>query len=234
LLGSRHFSPGFEPGSHDSDDPELAIRLVSLYVADFKADQPAGSRRRTSRSMRRAWGGEAMFRSAAVLGVLLLLGSLGALAAEEGTRHIEGDGVDMFFMNDKVFGTVAGHPLWAIYNCGSDIKGEMDVEGTYHAFTFEYQKEGDRKIVGTFGAKEMSLGEVEKTDDGFIYHVFVGEQEHLFSIRYEKLEHDHMVNSIIEGSLGKGRDLKVTVDGQLCPFATTGIILITAGSSLTS
>lgn len=34
-------------------------------------------------------------------------------AADEGTRHIVGDDVDMFFMNDKVFGTVAGHPLWS-------------------------------------------------------------------------------------------------------------------------
>ena len=61
---------------------------------------------------------------------------------------------------------------------------------------------------------------------------FVGENEHLFTIRYEKLEADHMVNSIIEGSLGKDLDLRFVVDGPLCPFATTGIILITAGSSL--
>jgi hypothetical protein len=173
-----------------------------------------------------------MRRIVSTLGILFVLGSLVAFAEEEGTRHIVGDDVDMFFMNDKVFGTVGGHPLWAIYNCGSDIKGEMDVEGKYQTFAFEYAKEGDRKIVGTFGSREMSLGDVDKSEDGFVYHVFVGQQEHLFTIRYEKLADGHMVNSIIEGSLGDGRELKLRVNGQLCPFATTGIILISAGSSL--
>ena len=55
-------------------------------------------------------------------------------ASEEGTRHITGDNVDVYFMNDKVFGHVGKHPLWAIYNCGTDIKGEIDVDGTYHEF----------------------------------------------------------------------------------------------------
>ena len=49
---------------------------------------------------------------------------------------------------------------------------------------------------------------------------------------YEQLEDEHMLNSIIEGSLGQGRDLRLKVDGHLCPFATTGIILIAAGSTL--
>jgi hypothetical protein len=173
-----------------------------------------------------------MRRTTLALGIILAISSVVAVAEDEGTRHIVGGDVDMFFMNDKVFGTAAGHPLWAIYNCGSDIKGEMDVGGAYHKFAFEYRKEGDRKIVGTFGDKEMSLGDVDKTDDGFVYHVFVGETEHLFTIRYEELEGDHMLNSIIEGSVVDGRDLKLSVDGHLCPFATTGIILITAGSSL--
>jgi hypothetical protein len=173
-----------------------------------------------------------MRRIVLILGILFVLGSPIVLAEEEGTRHIVGDDVDMFFMNDKVFGTVGGHPLWAIYNCGSDIKGEMDVGGTYHEFSFKYAKEGERKIVGTFGAKEMSLGDVDKKDGGFDYHVFVGQKEHIFSIRYEKLAGGHMTNSIIEASLGDGRELKLRVDGQLCPFATTGIILISAGSSL--
>jgi hypothetical protein len=173
-----------------------------------------------------------MRRTALALTLILAIGSVVALAEDEGTRHIVGDDVDMFFMNDKVFGTVEGRPLWAIYNCGSDIKGEIDVGGTYHKFSFEFGKEGERKIVGTFGAKEMSLGDVEKTDDGFVYHVFVGDTEHLFTIRYEELEGDHMLNSIIEGSVGDGPPLKLTVDGHLCPFATTGIILITAGSTL--
>ena len=138
----------------------------------------------------------------------------------------------MFFMNDKVFGTVDGHPLWAMYDCGSSIKGEMDVDGTYHTFAFDYRDGGDRKIVGTFGKHAMSLGHVEKKEGGFVYHVFVGEEEHIFSIRYESLDAGHMLNSIIEGSVGTGRNLQLTVDGHLCPFATTGIILIAAGSTL--
>jgi hypothetical protein len=173
-----------------------------------------------------------MKRTAIVLFFVLALGCTAALAADEGTRHIVGEGVDMYFMNDKVFGTVDGHPLWAIYNCGSDIKGEMDVGGTYHPFSFAYRTEGDRKIVGTFGEQKMSLGDVEKTDGGFVYHVFVGLKEHTFSIRYEQLDDEHMLNSIIEGSLGDDRQLRLVVDGHLCPFATTGILLIAAGSSL--
>ena len=101
-----------------------------------------------------------MRRSTVALVIVLAFCSLAALAEEEGTRHIVGEDLDMFFMNDKVFGTVAGHPLWAIYNCGSDINGEMDVEGNYHKFAFEYTKGGDRKIVGNFGDNEMSLGEI--------------------------------------------------------------------------
>jgi hypothetical protein len=173
-----------------------------------------------------------MKRSVATLAIVLVLGGAVALAEEEGTRHIVGQDLDMFFMNDKVFGTVSGHPLWAIYNCGSDIKGEMDVAGEYHTFAFEYATGGDKKIVGSFGDQAMSLGAIDKQEDGFVYHVFVGETEHLFTIRYQKLEGTHMVNSIIKGSLGKDRELELTVDGQLCPFATTGIILIAAGSSL--
>ena len=110
--------------------------------------------------------------------LVLVLGLLPASASEEGTRHISGEGVDMYFMNDKVFGTVDGHPLWAIYNCGSDIKGEIDADGTYHGFGFTYHREGDRKITGTFASHQMALGAIDKTDDGFVYHVFIGEQEH--------------------------------------------------------
>jgi hypothetical protein len=43
----------------------------------------------------------------------------------------------------------------------------------------------------------------------------VGEKEHTLTIRFRKID-----------------ELKVTVDGRLCPFATTGIILIAVGSSL--
>lgn len=174
-----------------------------------------------------------MKRGYVALAIVAALGCLAAMASSgEGTRRIVGEDVDMVFMNDKVFGTVAGHPLWAIYECGKDIKGEIDVDGAYREFTFEYKTEGDRKIVGKFGETEMALGQIEKQDGGFVYHVFVEGREYTFRIRYEKLEGDHMVNSIIEGSLGKGRELKVTVDGQLCPFATTGIVLIAAGSSM--
>lgn len=173
-----------------------------------------------------------MQRILTILFILCAVGTLGALASDEGTRHIVGDDVDMFFMNDKVFGTVAGHPLWANYNCGTDITGEMDVDGTYREFEFEYHQGGDRKITGTFGGTDMSLRDIEKTESGFVYHVFVGEVEHTFSIRFEKLEKGHLLNSIIEGSLGGDRNLRLVVDGQLCPFATTGIILIAAGSAL--
>jgi hypothetical protein len=177
-----------------------------------------------------------MRRVALILAVVFVCCSVATLAAEEeeGTRHITGNGLDMFFMNDKVFGTVDGNPLWAIYNCGTDIKGEMDVGGKYKTFAFEYTSGGDRKIIGTFDSREMSLGEIEKTDNGFVYHVFVGEKEHTFTIRFQKIDDGHLVNSIIEGSLGHDRELKVTVDGRLCPFATTGIILIAVGSSLAS
>lgn len=164
--------------------------------------------------------------------ITLVCAGLTGYASDEGTRHITGDGADMYFMNDKVFGVVGGFPLWAIYNCGTDIKGEMDVKGTYHEFHFVYQAEGDKKITGKFGPHEMALKNIEKTDDGFLYHVLVGDKEHQFTIRYEKFEDGHLTNSIIEGDIDKGQPLKLTVDGRLCPFATTGIILISFGAAL--
>ena len=78
----------------------------------------------------------------------------------------------------------------------------MDVDGTYRDFEFEYHSGGDRKVTGTFGDTKMSLGEIEKADGGFVYHLFVGEVEHIFSVRFEKLDEGHLLNSIIEGSLG--------------------------------
>jgi len=176
----------------------------------------------------------------------LLLLTCPALAFEEGTRHITGTGMNVYFMNDKVFGTAGrpveaendrtfprktgnGHPLWAIYNCGSDIKGEIDIDGTYHYFSFKYHRQADRIIRGKFGPLKMSLGKIEKTNTGFIYHAFVDEKESLFSIRYEKMEDDHLVNSIIEGKFQNGREIRLIVDGPLCPFATTGIIMIASG-----
>jgi hypothetical protein len=181
-----------------------------------------------------------------ILMALLLL-TCPALASDEGTRHITGSGMDVYFMNDKVFGTTGrleetendrtslrkggnGHPLWAIYNCGSDINGEIDINGTYHYFAFKYHCQADRIITGKFGPLKMSLGKIEKANAGFTYHVFVDEKECLFSIRYEKVEDDHLVNSIIEGKLQNEKEIRLTVDGPLCPFATTGIIMIASGA----
>ncbi len=62
--------------------------------------------------------------------VSVMVVCLTALASQEGTRHITGKDIDIYFMNDKLFGHIKKHPLWAIYNCGSDIKGEIDVNGT--------------------------------------------------------------------------------------------------------
>lgn len=180
-----------------------------------------------------------------LLAVILL--TCPAMAFEEGTRRITGTGIDVYFMNDKVFGTAGrvvvrgndrtfprktgnGHPLWAIYNCGSDINGEIDIDGTYHYFAFNYYRQADRIIKGKFGPLKMSLSKIEKTNTGFTYHVFVDEKESLFSIRYEKVEDDHLVNSIIEGKLQNGKEIRLIVDGPLCPFATTGIIMIASGA----
>ena len=173
-----------------------------------------------------------MRRLTATLALVLIATAGIAVAADEGTRHITGPSADLWFMNDKVFGTAGGHPLWAIYNCGSDIKGEMDIAGTFHGFAFTYHQEGEKRITGTFGDTAMSLGAIDKQDGGFVYHVWIGETEHLFSILYQQLEDEHMVNSVIEGSVGEGKKVALTVDGQLCPMATTGIILIAAGSML--
>jgi len=173
-----------------------------------------------------------MHRSTAALTLVLVTCAGIALAADEGTRHITGDSADLWFMNDKVFGTAGGHPLWAIYNCGSDIKGEMDLAGASREFAFTYHQEGERRITGTFGDTAMALGAIDKQETGFVYHVWIGDTEHLFSIRYEQLEDEHMVNSVIEGSVGEGKAIVLKVDGQLCPMATTGIVLIAAGSLL--
>ena len=56
-------------------------------------------------------GEELMHRILTTLAIIYAIGTVGALAADEGTRHIVGSDVDVFFMNDRVFGTVAGHPL---------------------------------------------------------------------------------------------------------------------------
>jgi hypothetical protein len=96
--------------------------------------------------------------------VLIAVLSVTGFASEEGTRHITGKNIDVYFMNDKVFGHVKNNPLWAIYNCGSDIKGQIDVKGTYHKFDLRYHRGGDQKITGSFGP-ENSIIEGE-TDSG--------------------------------------------------------------------
>lgn len=151
-------------------------------------------------------------------------------ATEEGTRHITGRDMDMYFMDDKVFGTVHGCPLWAVYNCGSEINGKIDLSGTYHTFRLQYPREGDIIVTGNFGPLPLSLNRIEKKNDRVLYHLSVESKSYVFSIRYERLEEDHMVNSIIEGEDGQGNPIKLNVDGPLCPFATTGIILIVVGS----
>ena len=179
--------------------------------------------------------GRLMFRKVFMISILMLLAMpLSILASGEGTRHITGIGKDIYFMDDKVFGTVNGHPLWAVYNCGSDIKGKIDIKGTYHDFSFRYQNKPDRLIIGEFGPLKMALGNIRKMGREIIYRVFVGDKEYSFSIRYERIEDEHMINSIIEGGLENGKRLHLTVDGHLCPFATTGIIMIVVGSAVLS
>ena len=166
--------------------------------------------------------------------LIILCFQIDVLAMEEGTRHITGKNVNLYFMNDKVFGTVGNNPIWAIYNCATDIQGEMDIKGTYHKFSFQYHRQGERVITGSFGSMKMALGGIERKDKKLVYHVFVGDSEYIFSIRYERIEDEHMVNSIIEGELPGEMKIKLMVDGHLCPFATTGIILITVGSLVLS
>ena len=166
--------------------------------------------------------------------VLLAVLSVTAFASGEGTRHITGENIDVYFMNDKLFGHVKDHPLWAIYNCGSDIKGEIDVNGTYRRFDLQYHRDGDRKITGSFGPEKVAIGTITKTKHGFVYQALIGEKEYSFSIRHERVEKEHLVNSIIEGETDGGKKVRMEVDGHLCPFATAGIILIIAGSILLS
>jgi hypothetical protein len=164
------------------------------------------------------------------LTVLFAILSVTGFASGEGTRHITGKNIDVYFMNDKLFGQINNHPLWAIYNCGSDIQGEIDVNGTHHRFDLRFHRTGDRRITGSFGREKISIGTITKTKHGFVYQALIGENEYSFSVRYEEIEKEHLVNSIIEGETDGGKKVKMVVDGHLCPFATAGIILIIAGS----
>lgn len=165
---------------------------------------------------------------------MLALASPATFAFKEGTRHITGNGMDLYFMNDKVFGAAGGHPLWAIYNCGSDINGEIDIKGVYHKLSLVYQREGEQLITGTFGPIEMAMGKIGKTAEGLLYPVIMGDKVLNFTIRYEKIEDGHLLNSIIQGPDVNGRPVQLTVDGRLCPFATTGIIMIAVGAAALS
>jgi len=76
----------------------------------------------------------------------------------------------------------------------------------------------------------MALGKIERKAEKVVYHVFINDKQCTFSIKYEKIKDKHMVNSAIEGEVTTGKKIKLTVDGHLCPFATTGIVMIIAGS----
>ena len=87
--------------------------------------------------------------------LIILCLQIDVLAMEEGTRHITGKNVNLYFMNDKVFGTVGNNPIWAIYNCGSDIQGEMDIRGTYHSIS----PAGRESNYGIFWLLQDGIGE---------------------------------------------------------------------------
>lgn len=171
-----------------------------------------------------------MYKKHAVVYFIMFFNIVAGIASGEGTRHIEGDNVNLYFMNDKVFGTIETHPLWAVYNCGTDIKGEMDINGKFCPFEFKYHNTGENVVTGLFGQSKMTLKKIEKSDSKFYYHMLIRDKEAVFSIRYERIEDEHLVNSIIEGEINPDKKIKLTVDGHLCPFATTGVILIVAGA----
>lgn len=152
-------------------------------------------------------------------------------ASQEGTRNITGSGINLYFMNDKVFGTANTNPLWAIYNCGSSISGEMDIKGKYYTFEYAYHQKSKQIITGNFGPLKMSMGKILKTNSGFLYEVLVDSKKHTFSIQYEKVQDGHMLNSIIKGNTVNNQPIHLKADGHLCPFATTGIIMITLGAT---
>ena len=166
--------------------------------------------------------------------LILLTNPISTPASGEGTRHITGAGKDIYFMEDKVFGTINGHPLWAIYNCGSDINGKIEIKETYYNFHFQYGRQTDSLVTGDFGPLKMALGNIRKSGEKILYQVLVDDKEYTFFIRYDRIEGEHMVNSVIEGEIGNGNLIRLTADGHLCPFATTGIIMIVVGSVLLS
>ena len=75
---------------------------------------------------------------------------------------------------------------------------------------------------------------MERTEGGLTYNLMIGKEKRVFSVRYEQLQQEHMVNSVIEGEVEDGKKIRMVVDGHLCPFATAGVILIVVGSALSS
>jgi hypothetical protein len=89
-------------------------------------------------------------------------------------------------------------------------------------------------ITGDFGTLSMALGNIRQGEGKILYQVLVEDREYTFSIRYERVEDEHMVNFVIEGQTENKDKIRLTVDGHLCPFATTWIIMIVVGSVLLS
>ena len=78
------------------------------------------------------------------------------------------------------------------------------------------------------------MGRIEKIPGGLVYPMTNGLATYRFISRYAKQKEMPLVNAIIEGKDGDGRALRLTVDDRLCPFATTGIIMIAVGAILFS
>lgn len=94
-------------------------------------------------------------------------------------------------MNDKVFGTVNDHPLWAVYDCGTEIRGEIDIQGNCHRFHFTYLGEEDSLITGNFGALKISLGKLRKEAGRIIYPIKAGEKTYFFPYGIKKFKKAH-------------------------------------------
>jgi hypothetical protein len=168
-----------------------------------------------------------------ILGIvgLVLLALASVAGAQEAPRRIHGGGVDLQMEGDLVFGTVGGLPVWARYRCGRDIQGTMEAAGARMDFAFTYAgKDAPRLVTGSFGGREAALERILPLDQGFVYELSLGEDLLEFRIRYHRDVQGHMQNPVIEGRLPGRRAVRLTVEGQLCPFATSGLILMVAGA----
>jgi hypothetical protein len=163
------------------------------------------------------------------VGVLLVMAV--AAGAQEAPRRVRGSGVDLVFADDLVYGSVGGRAVWASYRCGRDIQGAMEGEGTRLEFAFTYAEKGAPRVVsGSFGGREAALERIVPVEQGFVYDLSLGEDLLEFHIRYLRNAQGHLENPVIEGRLPGRQAVRLTVDGPLCPFATTGVILIVAGA----